>query len=337
MNCSHRYIWCPALLSLLACVALLSGCGRAETEPGTETQTPAASPADTPRVVATVGMIADLAERIAGEHATVDVLMQPGIDPHLYQPTRDDLAALLNADLVLYNGLKLEGRMTDALKNARGAGRAVVPVAESIPEDALLRLEEAELAVDGTEKLFDPHAWMDPSVWAQTVPVIRDALVEIDPDNAGAYTAAAEELQNELLELHAYAQRVLDTVPKSQRVLVTAHDAFGYFGRQYGFEVLGIQGISTQSEAGVRDIERLVAVLVERGVPAVFVESTVSERNVNALIAGAQARDHAVSVGGELFSDAMGPDGTPEGTYVGMLRHNVDTIAAALGGTVDAR
>ena len=329
MKCSHRYIWFVPAVASCVLLLMLVGCSRGsdEAEAGRERVS----------VVATVGMIADLGQRIAGEHAEVEALMQPGIDPHLYAPTRDDLAKLLAAELVLYNGLKLEGRMSEALRNAATAERKVVPVSEVIDPALLLRLDEAETLKDGSEKLYDPHVWMDPSAWAAVVPVICDALIAVDPDHAQTYERNAAALEEEMLELHAYAQRTLDTVPEAQRVLVTAHDAFGYFGRQYGFEVLGIQGISTQSEAGVRDIERLVDVLAERKVPAVFVESTVSERNINALIAGAKARGHDVRIGGELFSDAMGPAGTPEGTYVGMLRHNIDTITEALGGTTGTR
>jgi manganese/zinc/iron transport system substrate-binding protein len=276
-------------------------------------------------------MIADLAAQIAGEDAEVMSLMQPGIDPHLYQPTRDDLAALLVADVVLYNGLKLEGRMTDALEQARTGDRVVVAVAETIPDARLLRLDEPETAVDGSEKLQDPHAWMSPQVWRETVPAIVDALSEADPDNAAAYAQRGDTLLDAIGSLHDEIVSELMDVPEDRRVLVTAHDAFGYFGRDYGFEVLGIQGISTQSEAGVRDIERLVDTLVQRQIPAVFVESTVNQRNINALIAGAAARGHEVRIGGELFSDAMGPADTPEGTYLGMLRHNARTIAEALG------
>ncbi len=270
-------------------------------------------------------MIGDIVKRVAGDRAKVQVLMGAGVDPHLYQPTRDDMAALLAADAVFYNGLLLEGRMTDALVRAASADRGVHPVTELIDPQYLVQPEDLE----GKD---DPHVWMDPTAWARAVEVVRDRLTERDPEGKALFTTNAEALLKELADLDAYCQRVLHSVPQAQRVLVTAHDAFGYFGRRYGYEVLGIQGMSTESEAGVRDIERLVDLLVERKIKAVFVESTVSQRNINALIAGAKARGQDVTVGGELFSDAMGPAKTYEGTYVGMIDHNATTIARALGG-----
>jgi manganese/zinc/iron transport system substrate-binding protein len=277
-------------------------------------------------VVCTTGMIGDVARQIAGEHATVRTLMGEGVDPHLYRPTRTDIAALMDAGLVFYNGLLLEGKMTDALVRAATGGRKVYAVTELIPEDALLEPETME-------GHFDPHVWMDPLAWATTVGVIRDALMEADPANAGAYRENAARYARELEALHAYCAGALSSVPEGQRVLVTAHDAFNYLGRRYGFEVVGIQGISTESEAGVRDVERLVDMLVERGIPSVFVETTVPDRNVRALIAGCRARGHEVSIGGSLYSDAMGPRETYEGTYLGMIDHNATTIARALGGS----
>lgn len=276
-------------------------------------------------IVATTGMIGDIARRVVGDRGEVEVLMGAGVDPHLYQPTRDDMGALLAADVVFYNGLLLEGRMTDALVRAASGDRGVHPVTELIDQQYLVQPEDLE----GKD---DPHVWMDPTAWAKAVEVIRDRLVEHAPDHRELFESNAEELLTEIGELDAYCERVLHSVPEGQRVLVSAHDAFGYFGRRYGFEVMGIQGLSTESEAGVRDIERLVDLLVSRKIGAVFVESTVSERNIKALIAGAKSRGHEVAVGGELFSDAMGPGGTYEGTYVGMIDHNATTIARALGG-----
>jgi manganese/zinc/iron transport system substrate-binding protein len=277
------------------------------------------------RVVATTGMIADIVRGVAGERAEVTQLMGEGVDPHLYKATRSDIARMLNADIVFYNGLLLEGKMTDALVRAAGAGKAVFAVTELIPEDELLEPPEFK-------GLFDPHVWMDPIAWGTAVLVVREKLGEIDPSGAQAYAAGAEALIARLEELDAYARRVLATVPEGRRVLVTAHDAFNYFGRRYGFEVLGIQGISTESEAGLQRIEALVETLVSREIPAVFVESTIPERSVRALVAGAAARGHEVLVGGTLYSDAMGPPGTYEGTYIGMIDHNVTVIAQALGG-----
>jgi len=281
-------------------------------------------------VVATTGMIADAAANVAGDRAEVVGLMGAGVDPHLYKPTRSDIARLMRADLILYNGLLLEGKMTDALIRAGRAGRAVYAVTEELDESALL--EPAEF--DGAS---DPHVWMDPALWMRAVEVVRDALIEVDPEGAATYRTNAAAYLEELAKLDVYADRVMATVPAERRALVTAHDAFNYLGARFGFEVVGVQGISTESEAGVRDIERLVDLLVDREIPAVFVETTVSDRNVRALIEGAAARGHKVVIGGSLYSDAMGAPGTYEGTYVGMIDNNVTTIARALGGDAPER
>lgn len=277
------------------------------------------------RIVATTGMVEDIVRNVAGDRAEVVGLMGPGVDPHLYKPTRSDIKELRAADVVFYNGLLLEGKMADALISAATSGKKVYAVTELLSEDSLLEPEE----FDG---LYDPHVWMDPDAWSQAVGVVRDKLAEFDPAGKDEYEQNAASYTNRLEELVSYADRVLESVPEGRRVLVTAHDAFNYFGKRFGYEVVGIQGISTESEAGVRDIEKLVDLLVENEIGAVFVESTVSERNISALIAGAKARGHTVVIGGELFSDAMGNAGTYEGTYVGMIDHNVTTIARALGG-----
>lgn len=282
------------------------------------------------KVVATVGMIADVVRAVAGDRADVATLIAPGVDPHLYKPTRSDVQRLMQADLVFYNGHLLEGKMTDTLIRAATAGRKVYAVTELVGEADRLESDEGEGVVD-------PHLWMDPKLWTRTIDVVRDRLVERDPAGADAYRANADAYRRTLAELDAYAERVLASVPRGRRVLVTAHDAFGYFGRRYGFEVVGIQGISTESEAGVQDIERIVDLLVRRGIGAIFVESTVSDRNVRALVTGAKAKGHSVAIGGELFSDAMGAEGTYEGTYVGMIDHNATTIARALGGDAPPR
>jgi manganese/zinc/iron transport system substrate-binding protein len=308
------------LCALLAGLGVL-GCARdAEPQPATE------AGVDGPyTIVATVGMVEDTVRAVAGDRAEVIGLMGAGVDPHLYKPTRTDVQRLMGADVVFYNGLLLEGKMADALVRAATNGKKVHAVTELLDEDTLLEPEEFE-------GLYDPHVWMDPASWAKTVDVVRAKLSEFDPAGADAYAANADAYTAEVLGVDAYAERVLMTVPESARVLVTAHDAFNYFGRRFGYEVVAIQGLSTESEAGVRDIEALVDLLVERGVRAVFVESTVSERNIRALVAGAAARGHDVVVGGSLFSDAMGDPGTYEGTYIGMIDHNVTTVARALGG-----
>lgn len=281
-------------------------------------------------VVATTGMVRDIVANVAGDRAEVIGLMGSGVDPHLYKPTRSDVRRLMSADVIFYNGLLLEGKMTDSLIRAATSGKKVHAVTELLDERYLMEPEEFQ-------GLYDPHVWMDPSAWSKAVDIVREKLEEFDPSGADVYRHNAEVYQDALRELDAYAEEALASVPEQQRVLVTAHDAFNYFGRRYGYEVVGIQGISTESEAGVRDIERLVDLLVERNIKAVFVESTVSERNVNALIAGVKARGHAVVIGGELFSDAMGDEGTYEGTYTGMIDHNVTTVTRALGGRAPAK
>ena len=295
----------------------------------------AAALADTPApgrysIVATVGMVADAARAIAGDRAEVVALVGSGVDPHLYKPTRSDVRRLMDADVIFASGLLLEGRMTDTLDRAAASGKVVRAVAESLSEDALLPSADYP-------GQHDPHLWMDPAVWRRAIEVVAETLIAFDPDGASHYRASAAAYAESLAELDAYAERVLATVPTERRVLVTAHDAFNYFGRRYGFEVVGIQGLSTESEAGVQDIERLVDLLVSRRLGAVFVESTVSARNVQALIAGARARGQEVALGGTLYSDAMGDPGTYEGTYVGMIDHNVTTIARALGGSAPER
>lgn len=275
-------------------------------------------------VAATTGMIADTAATLAGEFAVVRGLMGPGVDPHAYRQTRTDIAALIRADLVLWHGLYLEAQMQDFMRDL-ARKRTVVAVGEAVPV-------EYRIAHPTYTGEFDPHVWMDPMLWRYPSAAIAEALVSARPEIAEQIGAHAETFDAALVDLDTYARGVLETVPAESRVLLTAHDAFGYFGRAYGFEVIGIQGISTESEAGLQRIAELVDLLVERQIGAVFVESSVSERNILALIEGAAAQGHKVRVGGELFSDAMGRADTYEGTYLGMIDHNVTTIAAALGG-----
>ena len=280
--------------------------------------------ADRLNIVATTGMIADAARQVGGDHVEVRALMGPGVDPHAYRQTRSDIVALARADLVLWHGLYLEAQMQEFLLDL-AQDRTVVAVAESLPSGVLRGHD------DYADK-FDPHVWMDPMLWALVVDTVRDALQEADPENARSYAANADAHSVELGALGSYSDIILDSVPPEARVLLTAHDAFNYFGAAHGFEVVGIQGISTDSEAGLARVAELVDLLVDRKIGAVFVESSVSDRNVRALIEGAAARGHDVSIGGTLFSDAMGEDGTYEGTYVGMIDHNATVIARALGG-----
>lgn len=297
-----------ALLALPACYRLSS---------------PNQSGAKPPRVVATVGMIADVAANIVkGSGATVTALMGPGVDPHLYKASPGDTRLLAEADIVFYNGLLLEGRMVDVLVKM-AARKPTIAVTDRI--DPKLLREPPEFHGHA-----DPHVWFDVSLWRLAVERVRDGLIEHDPVRADVYRRNAEAYLKEIDELHAWCKAELAKIPESTRLLVTAHDAFGYFGAAYGLEVRGIQGVSTDSEASLKDLNQLVDTLVARKVPAVFVESSVPRKTIEALVEGAKARGHTVTIGGELFSDAMGEPGTPDGTYVGMVRHNVRTIVAAL-------
>jgi manganese/zinc/iron transport system substrate-binding protein len=275
-------------------------------------------------------MLTDIVRVIAGERAEVVGLMGPGIDPHLHKPTRHDVRALASADVVFYVGLTLEGRMADALARLRASGHRVVAVGEAIPADRLRRPGEFE-------GHYDPHVWMDVRLWSLCAGRVAETLIEADPAGAETYRRNAAALQAELARLDEYVRDVVATVPEGQRFLVTAHDAFGYFSRAYGISVRSVQGITTESEAGLADITGLVTFLVEKHVPAIFIETSLSPRNLRAVLAGAAARGHDVTIGGELFSDATGPAGTYEGTYVGMIDHNATVIARALGGTAPAR
>jgi manganese/zinc/iron transport system substrate-binding protein len=281
------------------------------------------------RVVTTVSMLADTVRAVGGDRVQVTSLLGEGVDPHTYRPTRADIARLTGADLIVANGLHLEAQLDETLKSLARA-KPVLFAAERIPQDRLL-------ADDEYKDRKDPHVWMDPKLWTRVVETIRDKLIERDPAGRATFEAGARTYIAELTKLDAYAGKILETVPKGARVLVTAHDAFGYFGRAYGFEVQGIQGLSTESEAGLRRIEELVNLLAARKIRAVFVESSVPERNVRALVEGARARGHQVVVGGELYSDALGAPGSYEGTLIGMLDHNVTTISRALGGVVPVR
>ena len=276
------------------------------------------------QVVATTGMIADAARQVGGDLVEVRALMGAGVDPHGYRQTRSDIVAMTRADLVLWHGLFLEAQMEEFFADL-GRSRNVVAVADALPRDLLL-------GHDDYNDRFDPHVWMDPEIWALVLGNIRDALIETAPEHIEMFRANTDVHLDQIQALHSYSKTVLESVPEASRVLVTAHDAFKYFGRAYGFEVLGIQGISTESEAGLAQISALVNTLVERQIGAVFVESSVSDRNIRALIEGAAAQGHEVIIGGELYSDAMGLDGSYEGTYLGMIDHNVTVISRALGG-----
>ncbi len=275
-------------------------------------------------MIATVGMVADIVRNVGGDRVKVSQIMGAGVDPHLYKATRDDVQKIMKADLVFYSGLMLEGKMSDTLiKVARS--KPVVAVTESIDEETLLEPESLQ-------GHYDPHVWMDVAAWSKCVDVVASTLIAFDPENADTYETNAETYANELTKLHEYGVAAIGSIPEGKRLLVTSHDAFNYMGRAYGLEVQGVQGISTESEAGLQRVNELVEMLVSRDVEAVFIESSVPRKNIDALVEGARSKGHEVRVGGELFSDAMGEAGTYEGTYIGMLDHNITTVTQALGG-----
>ena len=279
--------------------------------------------------IATVGMVADIVNNVGAEHVAVTQIMGAGVDPHLYKATRDDVHTIMQGDIVFYAGLMLEGKMADTLiKMARS--KPIIAVTEQIEESQLLEPEDFQ-------GHYDPHVWMDVAAWSKCVDVVAQSLSEFDSAHAQQYKANAESFKEELAELHQYGLKSLASIPPGSRVLVTSHDAFNYFGRAYGLEVQGVQGLSTESEAGLQRINALVDLLVDKKVRAVFVESSVPRKNIDSLVEGARSKGHEVVVGGELFSDAMGAAGTYEGTYIGMLDHNITLVARGLGGQAPER
>ncbi|MHA1529967.1 MAG: metal ABC transporter solute-binding protein, Zn/Mn family [Alphaproteobacteria bacterium] len=277
-----------------------------------------------PKAVATVGMLADVAENVAGDCVAVETMMGPGTDPHLYKASAGDVRLLFGADAILYAGHNLEGQLGQVLGRL-AERRPTKAVAEAaVPAERLLAFAGAHYP--------DPHVWMDVSQWALTAPVIAGVLGELAPECAGAMQARAGAYAAKLAALDAWARASVATIPEQQRILVTAHDAFAYYGRAYGIEVAGIQGISTESEAGIADIRHIVDIVVARKVPAVFIESTINPRTIQAVIDAAAGRGHAVALGPQLYSDAMGAAGTAAGTYIGMIHANTVAIVEALGG-----
>jgi manganese/zinc/iron transport system substrate-binding protein len=295
---------------LVAILVAMAGCRAPE----------APRPAGKPRVLATTTVVADLVRQVAGDRVEVECLMAPGIDPHSYRPTPADADRLARADLVVASGLQLEGRLA-ALLERLGTRRPVLAVGDRLPRERLLPV---------TDDLFDPHVWFDAGLWSLCPPLVAEALAGIDPAGAPEYRARAAAHAAALATLDADVRGRIATIPQPRRVLVTAHDAFRYFGRAYGIEVVGVQGTSTESEAGLHDVNRIVGLLVTRGIPAVFVETSVADRNVAALIEGARARGQAVAIGGRLYSDSLGEPGSGADTLAAALTANVETIVGAL-------
>ncbi len=276
-------------------------------------------------VVTTTGMIADIVRNIGGERVQVTSLMGPGVDPHLYKASEGDVLQLQEADVVFYNGLHLEAQLGRVLERLNEFGLKTVAVTDKI--DRAVLQSPPQFAGN-----YDPHVWFDVTLWMKAAEQVRETLIEVDPSSQAEFETNAERYLQELETLHQYVLEKANSIPSEQRVLITAHDAFNYFGRAYGFEVRGLQGISTEAQAGTADVRALADFMVERQIPAVFVESSVPQRNVEAVQAAVQARGFDVRIGGSLYSDAMGTEGTPEGTYIGMVKHNIDTIVDALAG-----
>jgi manganese/zinc/iron transport system substrate-binding protein len=273
-------------------------------------------------IVTTTGMIRDAVQNIVGEQAEVIALMGPGVDPHLYKATQGDLKKLTSADLVFYNGLHLEGKLGEVLEKLART-KPVVAVADHLP-DSLLR------KVEGFQGAYDPHIWFDVSLWSRAVGVMGDYLKQFDTEHADLYTVSTNRYRQRLDSLHAQVHEQIQRLPEEQRVLITAHDAFGYFGDAYGIDVRGLQGISTVAEFGLRDVTNLVDFIIARKIKAIFVETSVSEKSINAVVEGCRTKNWQVQIGGSLYSDALGEEGTPEGTYIGMVNSNVKTIIESL-------
>lgn len=312
--------------ALLAAMLMLAACGSGVgggAEGGAGSAGADGSGADGAiRVVTTIAQIAEPISVIGGGRVQVTSLMGPGVDPHLYQASQSDIRKLGSADIIFCNGLHLEANMLRAFEEI-GKSRPVLAVGEAIAEDRLLTDETGAV---------DPHVWFDIDLWKEALGAAVEELKKLSPDDAEFFEANKRDYFAKMDELKEEAVRKMASVPEKRRVLVTAHDAFGYFGRMLGLEVVGLQGLSTEDEIGLSDIERTIGLLVERRVPAVFVESSINPKSIEAVIEGAKERGLNVRLGGELFSDAMGGAGTEEGTYLGMFRHNVDTIYEALTG-----
>lgn len=275
------------------------------------------------KVIATTTMLADLAKEIGGEHVDASGLMGPGIDPHLYQASAGDVTKLQEADVVLYNGLHLEGKMGDIFASLEGQGRDIICIEKGLDASSLLEAED-------NPQIHDPHIWFDVSLWKKAAEYTADRLSEIDPSHAEEYAANLERYSRSLDELDGYIRSRIKELPQQQRVLVTAHDAFRYFGAAYEFDVKGLQGISTEAEAGTADVSSLADFIAQNRIKAIFVESSVPPKNIEALKEAVKARGFSVEIGGELYSDSLGDKASGHDTYILTLRANIDTIVDAL-------
>ncbi|AFZ69652.1 metal ABC transporter solute-binding protein, Zn/Mn family [Deinococcus peraridilitoris] len=315
----------PKALALSALITLSAAAGADEATPKLDTLKPAQLQGGKVKVTTTVNMISDLVQNVGGNRVEVTGLMGPGVDPHLYKASAKDVRALQDAHLIVYNGLHLEGKMVDLLERSPKA----IAVTDAMPKNQLITPPGGFIGIAG---LQDPHVWFDVPLWKHSATIVRDALTRIDPAGKTTYAKNAAAYQKQLDALHTRVEKMMNRVPKEQRVLITAHDAFSYFGRKYGVEVRGIQGISTVAEAGTKDIQELAKFVADRKIHAVFIESSVPRRTVEAVVQAAKARGWNLQIGGELFSDAAGEKGTKEGTFIGMVEHNARIISEALLG-----
>ncbi|MEM9340036.1 MAG: zinc ABC transporter substrate-binding protein [Bacteroidota bacterium] len=274
------------------------------------------------RVVTTTGLLYDAVVHIGGDHVAAEAIMGPGVDPHLYKATQGDLSRINKADLVIYNGILLEGKMSEILEKL-GRQKEVFAAAESIPSERLIQFS-------GYKEAKDPHVWFDIQLWRLVVQGISERLQKLDTANASIYQSNTASFLKELDALDSFVNQRLEEIPAGQRILITAHDAFGYFGNAYDIEVQGLQGISTVAEFGLKDIADIVDLILEKKIKAIFVETSVSDKSIQAVLTGCREKGHEVNIGGFLYSDAMGAIGTEEGTYVGMFKKNVNTIVDAL-------
>lgn len=296
---------------LILCLGILFGCSSSNEQSK-----------DKPHVVTTTGMLYDAVINIAGEKMTAEAIMGPGVDPHLYKATQGDLSKFNQADLIVYNGILLEGKMSEILSKL-GRRKPTVPAAEAVPKDLLL-------SAIGYEDAYDPHLWFDVQRWKHAVNAVSQAIIQLDSTNRTYYSANTNAYLMQLDSLDNYVRQQLQKIPERQRILVTAHDAFVYFGDAYDIRVEALQGISTVAEFGLKDIAELIDLIIDNNIKAIFVETSVSEKSINAVVTGCKEKGHDVRIGGYLYSDAMGALGTTEGTYIGMFRKNVATIVNAL-------
>lgn len=273
-------------------------------------------------IVTTTGMLHDAVANIVGDQVDVQSIMGPGVDPHLYKATQGDLSKLNRADLIIYNGLYLEGKMGEILEKL-GRKKNVLAAAEKLPDSDLISTTEFGSS-------YDPHVWFDVSIWSKVITIISNEIQRFDPKNAAIYQQNTEQYLASLNTLHNEVIQRIKEIPNDQRVLITAHDAFGYFGRAYDIEVRGLQGLSTATDFGLRDIAEITDLIIDRDIKAIFVETSVSDKAINAVLSGANEKGHEVIIGGYLFSDAMGAFGTEEGTYLGMVKKNVEVIVEGL-------